>query len=70
MINIFEINDLKNIIFSYLRKKPKLECCTCKKVLIWDKVVNKFFEIPTNDYKKIYYQCTNCYYLASTRDFF
>ena len=35
-------DDLRKEIFSYLRKKPKLQCIHCYKVLIWDKKVNDY----------------------------
>ena len=31
-------NDLRNIIFSYFRKKPEKICVTCQKVCVWNKV--------------------------------
>ena len=70
MNKVFEINDLKNLIFSFLRKKPQQVCCTCKKVLIWDKEVNPYILIKANDCKSQFYECLNCYYVAQTREFF
>jgi hypothetical protein len=70
MNKVFEIDDLKKNIFSYLRKKPQLICHMCKKVLIWDKEVNPYIIITANDCKNKYHQCLNCYYGAQTRDFF
>ena len=33
---VWECDDLRREIFSYLRKEPQLSCIDCKKVLIWD----------------------------------
>ena len=41
-MDVFEIDDLRKYIFSFLRKEPKLVCNDCNKVLIWDKKVNEF----------------------------
>ena len=41
-MNVFEIEDLRRYIFSFLRKEPELLCKDCNKVLIWDKKVNDF----------------------------
>ena len=41
IINPFEIDDLHNYIFSYLRKEPYLQCSKCKLVLEWDPKIIK-----------------------------
>ncbi len=62
--------DLRNIIFSYFRKKPEIICQKCKKVCIWDKkIIRKYIEIPILDYTVIYYQCTDCYWGSTLLDF-
>ena len=45
-MNIFYITDIKNYIFSFLRKNPKVECFDCKKTLVWDKKVNDYVQNP------------------------
>ena len=39
--DVMNNNDLKRYILSFLRKKAKLYCYVCKKVLIWDKKVRE-----------------------------
>ena len=38
-------NNLRNIIFSYLRKYPKKRCSICECVCIWDKKVKDFLVV-------------------------
>ena len=64
---VMNINDLRRKIFSYLRKKPKIQCCVCNRVCVWDKKICNFFSykreieygpfagIPSGDY------CINCW---------
>lgn len=58
MISVFDIDDIKKYIFSYLRKKPYILCKQCKCVCIWDeykpKVFNKYVFINKQ------YICHNC----------
>jgi hypothetical protein len=62
--------DLRNIIFSYFRKKPEITCQKCKKVCVWNKkIIRKYIEIPILDYTIIYYQCTDCYWDSTLLDF-
>ena len=43
---VFEIDDLRRYIFTFLRKDPEKKCCNC--VLIWDKKkVKDFISIST-----------------------
>ena len=44
-MNIFEIDDIRRYIFSFLRKKPKLICSECNCVLIWDKKVKNYIVV-------------------------
>ena len=37
---VWECDDLRREIFSYLRKEPQMSCVDCEKVLVWDKNVN------------------------------
>lgn len=67
MFNIFEIDDIRKYIFSFLRSKPKEKCQECDCVLIWDKKVINFINVDNNDYinfipiKNGYY-CIDCYF--------
>ncbi len=38
-------NDLRRYILSFLRKKAKLHCYVCDKVLIWDKKVREEYYV-------------------------
>ena len=60
---VWECDDLRKEIFSYLRKTPKLHCIHCYKVLIWDKmntfqrrclIKNKKISINSNSSEKIF----------------
>jgi hypothetical protein len=51
-------NDLKNIVFSYLRKYPKNVCFYCKDVCVWDKEIKKNF-ILFNKNEVYCYVCYN-----------
>lgn len=66
MINIFEIDDIRKYIFSFLRKEPKEICKNCKIVLIWDKDVRKNFNISIKKHENFEllngYYCIECYY--------
>ena len=74
-MNIFEIDDIRRYIFSFLRKKPQLTCSDCNCVLIWDKKVKKYiivnispsyFFIKNGNYcnechsKYFNFNCTSC----------
>ena len=54
--------DTRNLIFSYLRKEPKLKCHQCDKILIWDNKPNQkiFYKSLEKNYVAKY--CYNCYY--------
>jgi hypothetical protein len=39
--NVFQIDDLRNYIFSYLRSKPEKICVMCNDILVWDKKERK-----------------------------
>ena len=53
MERVFEINDLRNIIFSFLRKEAKKKCFSCKKVCVWDNKIIDYIEAPIIPYKFI-----------------
>ena len=65
-MNVFEIEDLRKYIFSFLRKEPKLMCKDCKKVLIWDKKVNNFISYDSINVEQFFFiqngnYCMNCH---------
>jgi hypothetical protein len=62
---VMNINDLRKVIFSFLRKTPKIQCITCNDVCIWDKkIIKKYIEYPIYDATVIISQCHECYYGA------
>ena len=61
-------NDLRREIFTFLRKKAKLNCRDCNRVLIWDrKPVCAFYSINDNsnltigNIKERYSTCDTCW---------
>jgi hypothetical protein len=54
MNQLWYISDIKNIIWSYLRKKPLINCYNCNRVIVWDKKVCNY-----HSYDIIYYNKTN-----------
>ena len=58
---VWECDDLRREIFSYLRKEPQLSCIDCKKVLIWDKKVEPHMKIPYLYGKDNGYYCIKCW---------
>tara|TARA_A100001015_G_C14645110_1_gene576940 strand:+ start:275 stop:505 length:231 start_codon:yes stop_codon:yes gene_type:complete len=56
-------NDLRREILSFLRKKARISCCRCNKIIIWDKkcrckyIENKY----TSSNKLEKYNCIDCY---------
>jgi hypothetical protein len=47
---------IRNIIFSYLRKEPKIKCKKCNIVCVWDKKINEYVEF------NFYPWCKKCFY--------
>ena len=43
--DVMNNNDLRRYILGFLRKKAKLYCSVCEKVLIWDKIVREPYYI-------------------------
>ena len=67
-MDVFENDDLRRYIFSFLRKKPKLVCKDCNKVLIWDRKVNEFIRYENINEDLFYLShikngnyCMNCH---------
>ena len=52
MEEVINNDDLRKLIFSYLRKEPKKSCSDCNKVCVWDKMVNPYVEYPAPFYIK------------------
>ena len=59
---VWECDDLKKYIFSFLRKTPRLICNCCNKVLIWDRKVNDYIMITWSTYKNNVPNCIDCWY--------
>jgi len=54
-------NDLRNIIFSYFRKKPEKICVTCQKVCVWNKVkIRNYQDFYIEAYSNTLTQCKIC----------
>ena len=65
-MNVFEIEDLRRYIFSFLRKEPELICKDCNKVLIWDKKVTDFIRYNNINVGQFFFikngsYCMNCH---------
>ena len=60
---VWQINDLRREIFSWLRKEPKVICKNCFAIVIWDKKVKEFINVSWGDYSDdgpvIY--CVDCW---------
>ena len=69
---VFEIDDLRREIFSYLRtRKSALICNYCDNVVKWDKKVKDYVIVNDNNFSNVLIPgvyCFNCYstYLKST----
>jgi hypothetical protein len=46
---VFEIDDIRNYIFSYLRKKANRQCIQCNRICIWDKKLIKGYMMKQNN---------------------
>jgi len=61
-ISVFECDDLRNLIFSFIRKYPEKECHICKDVLIWDKKrIKQFVEMTWVINSPIKSFCMKCW---------
>ena len=60
-------NDLRRLIFSFLRKKEQLNCGGCNRVLIWDKKVCDFYgtgdrsDLIYHSLYNFYFKCIPCW---------
>ena len=62
---VFEVEDLRKYIFSFLRDKPEKVCVMCNDTLIWDKKERKrVIEVSNLVNKNIIpgVYCVDCYY--------
>lgn len=60
---VWQINDLRKEIFSWLRTEPKAICKNCFSIIVWDKKVKDFINISWGDYSEeepILY-CVDCW---------
>ena len=60
---VWDCDDLKREIFSYLRKEPKRKCHNCNAVCVWDKKVKDYVDCnfdPSKFKGKIC--CFDCYF--------
>jgi len=60
-ITFFECNDLRNLLFSYLRKIPKKSCYHCGCVVVWDKKVKQHVEMTWVYQEPVKSICMNCW---------
>ena len=60
--NVFICNDLRKLIFSYLRKYPKKQCYLCADVIIWDKkAVKQYIDMSWVQDIPIQTYCIDCW---------
>lgn len=68
MNNPFEIEDLRQYIFSFLRKEPQAICRVCNKVLIWDRKITEYvhWNYPPSAFfaRKNGHYCMSCMRLS------
>ena len=57
---VFENDDLRRYIMSFLRKTPQKICRVCQDVLVWDRQVK--FHIQTYRDKDSQALCTECFH--------
>ena len=60
--SVWQINDLRREIFSWLRTEPRVICKNCFATVIWDKKVKEFVNISWGDYieQPVIY-CVDCW---------
>lgn len=51
--------NLRNVIFTFLRKEAKIKCRNCCRVCMWDEAVCSFFTFKSN--KEDVHECSKCY---------
>ena len=54
---VFQNDDLRKYILSYLRKEPCVKCAECNCVCVWDRKVKPYFVL--NRSRNI---CNDCWY--------
>lgn len=55
---VFENDDLRRYIFSFLRKEPRKKCTMCGDVCVWDKTVKYYIAYGNNNNNV---NCTECW---------
>ena len=60
--NVMNNMDLRRVIWSYLRKEPKIKCYKCNCVCVWDKkIINAYYEhYVTSFIESDGYICWSC----------
>jgi hypothetical protein len=53
-------NDLKKLIFCFLRKYPKKNCYNCDRVCMWDKKLCDYITYPLSDNSILVNECIIC----------
>ena len=54
--------DLRHVIWSYLRKEPKVKCYDCGVICVWDKkMINVYYTEYIDDHMPRYI-CMQCYW--------
>ena len=56
MTSVFQNDDLRRYILSYLRKEPLVKCAECKCVCAWDSKVKPYLNRSRNI-------CNECWYV-------
>ena len=60
--NVMNNTDLRGVIWSYLRKEPKIKCFDCGIICVWDKkIINHYYTEHITDYSPKHI-CMKCYW--------
>ena len=54
--------DLRDIIWSFLRKFPKAQCYSCEKICAWDKPIHVYYKVKIDDTIKV--KCLDCFWMG------
>jgi hypothetical protein len=61
MEGVMNNNDLRGVIWSYLRKEPKEICVVCKKVCVWDNNVSDHIFVNIYQHDQTEVVCMECW---------
>lgn len=67
--NVFDMDDIRRLIFTYLRKEAKKRCIHCNDVCVWDNEVKPYMETNVKQNRFNYVLCCECYELLSDNMF-